>query len=136
MKQETVFKGSVEPLDNERMEILTLSLLAEGTGQAIDPKARNNPNWFLCAIIEKRIEGLKLPIKFTDFALIAHLAFSDRPAKSVIVLIDALTRYEGKTVTAEMLCELYPDGFYTEMAMIDYIDNYLKARKVKWSEIY
>lgn len=136
MQFETVFKGPVTPLSKEQGQILMMALMAEETGSPLDPAMKKDRNWSLCAIIEKRIEVLKLPIKFTDYALIAHLAFSDRPGKSVMLLIDSLTKYEGQTVTSRMLCDLYPMGFYSDDTATDYIDNHLKKRTVKWSEIY
>ena len=91
---------------------------------------------FLAQIINKRIEVMKLPIKFTDHALVAVSAFCDRPGYAVALLVDCLNKYEGQTVDCGMLADLYPMGFYDEPSLMKYVDDYLKPRKVKWAEIY
>ena len=86
---------------------------------------------FLSNIIRKRIEVLKLPIKFTEYDL-----FVDRPGSAVLLLIDALTKYEDETITIKKLAELYPNGFYDEQTLVTIIDEELKTGKRKWAEIY
>ena len=58
------------------------------------------------------------------------------PGKGVALLIDCLTKHKGETITLKELTELYPWGFYKEEVCEDYIDNYLKPKKVKWAELY
>jgi hypothetical protein len=60
----------------------------------------------------------------------------DRPGSAIILLIDTLNKYEGQIVTIKMLAELYPMGFYDEASLIKVIDEEIKPRKRKWSEIY
>jgi translation elongation factor EF-1beta len=92
---------------------------------------------FIYNILEKRISVFNLPISFTIKAyLYICLLVEGNPGKAITILIDALTEYEGKKVDLEDLIELYLFGFYNEKVCEDYIDNYLKPRKVKWAEIY
>jgi hypothetical protein len=79
---------------------------------------------------------MKLPIEFTKPALFAICCFTDIPGGAVVFLIDALNQFEGKTVTAAMLGDLYPWGFYTEESLFKYIDGEIKTRTKKWSEVY
>jgi hypothetical protein len=91
---------------------------------------------FLSRIVRKRIEAMKLPINFTEYAYIAINLLVDRPGSAIILLIDTLNKYEGQIVTIKMLAELYPMGFYDEASLIKVIDEEIKPRKRKWSEIY
>lgn len=91
---------------------------------------------FLSNIVRKRIEVLKLPIVFTEYAYMYVDLFVDRPGSAVLFLIDALTKYEGQTVTIKKLAELYPHGFYDEETLVTIIDEELKTGKRKWAEIY
>jgi hypothetical protein len=127
---------------------------------------------FLSQIVKKRVEALKLPIKLSPAALIAVNAFTDRPGSAVVLLIDALNKYtteedyknwlqkkpspEPREITVSDLCMLYPEGFYTEAALTDLIDNTMKAHhpdsaedmkavrdgtfkkepKIRWAELY
>jgi hypothetical protein len=133
---ETVFKGETAPMSEEGALVFAKACIAENLESPFPKDLKENPLWFLPSIIEKRIEAYKLPIKFTDYGYVAMMAMVDRPGTAIIVLIDALTRFEGQTIDANKLADLYPNGFYTEETCMDYIDNYLKPKKVKWSEIY
>lgn len=89
------------------------------------------------AVVKKRIESFKLPIEFDTPALMAVEGLAEgNPGKAVAILIDCLTHYEGGKVTPREIAMLYPWGFYNDSVFVDYVDNYLKPRKVKWSELY
>jgi len=88
------------------------------------------------AIIQKRIDGLKLPIRFNDYALIATQCFAKVPGEAVLLLIDALTYCEGEEINMDRLTKLYPMGFYSKESLAKIIDDELKPRKRKWAEIY
>ena len=80
---------------------------------------------------------MKLPIKFTLKAkFILWVLTEQNPGKMMVALIDCLTHYEGTEVTDDQVCELYPDGFYTDDSVRNYVDNYCKTKLCKWSEIY
>lgn len=96
----------------------------------------NNDAFFLCAIIKKRIEVMKLPIEFTDTALLGICSLVDRPGCAVALLVDCLNAFEGQKVTVSKLASLYPWGFYDEESITRYVDEYLKPRKCRWAEIY
>jgi hypothetical protein len=87
-------------------------------------------------ILDKRIDVMKLPIKFTAPAKMAVLAYVDSPGKIIALLIDCLTAYEGQTVDVAKLVSLYPDGFYTQECFEKYVEELIKPKKIKWAEIY
>lgn len=133
---ETVFKGKTQPMTNAQTQLFVACSLAEGKGL---PLTTEKELPFFSAVVKQRIESMKLPIGFTPHALLAINALADRVGSAVVILIDALTKYEGTVVTTSELADLYPSGFYDEETLTDYIDNYLKPRnptKVKWAEIY
>lgn len=134
MSIETVFKGRSRPLSEEQSKLFLACLMSELEGVSLNLPEAEWP--FLSQIVRKRIEVMKLPIKFTGQALMAINALTGVPGGAVVVLIDALTRHEGETVTMDKLSELYPFGFYDEDAFADYVDNHLKPHRVKWAEVY
>jgi len=91
---------------------------------------------FLSMIVKKRINAMKLPITFTDLALVGVNVFADRAGLAVLLLIDCLNYFEGKTITVRDLTDLYPSGFYTEEEAQKIIDEEIKTKKMKWSNIY
>lgn len=92
---------------------------------------------FLAQVVQKRMEVMNLPIKFTDPALLSVDAFCTNPGRAVLFLIDCLSKFEGQTVTVDMICkEVYPFGVYTDEEFKKIVDEQLKTRKMKWSEIY
>lgn len=91
---------------------------------------------FLSQIFKQRVEVLDLPVKLTKRGLLAVNCFAQRPGAAIVVLVDFLTKYEGQELTCSRLANLYPVGFYSEDSMVDLIDNYMKPKKVKWSELY
>jgi hypothetical protein len=123
-----------QALKKDDMKILLFFIEADfAKAKDIEIEEKDIP--IAAKIIQKRIDALNLPIKFTQRALLAVICFVDSPGEAVILLVDALTKYEGKTVTLTDLIDLYPMGFYDENSVGKYIDI-LKARKIKWSEIY
>jgi hypothetical protein len=107
--------------------------MAEAVAEEDVPEAEEA---FLVQVLNKRIEVHNLPISFSGPAKMAVLALTDRPGSVVALLIDCLNAYEGQKVTVEKLADLYPTGFYDEDTLIRYADQYLKTRKVKWSDLY
>lgn len=88
-------------------------------------------------IIQKRIEVMDLPIKFSPWGLAATLVFAKSPGQAVTLLIDCLDECEGETVTVETLCKrVYPQGFYAQRSFEYVIDEIHKKRKAKWSWVY
>ena len=88
-------------------------------------------------ILDKRIEVMKLPIKFNLKAKLLLFVLTDsNPGRMMLALIDSLTKYEGKEVTEGEICDIYPEGFYSEESVLEYVEKYCKTRLCKWSEIY
>jgi len=133
----TGFDPKFKPLDDDSMKLLSRCLLVEmGIGSLKNPSIPDDELPFLSQIIKKRVDVLKLPVTLSSTGLLAVNAFAKNPGQAVALLIDFLTKFEGKEISATTLSELYPWGFYTEDSMNAYIDDYLKPRKVKWAEIY
>jgi len=131
--KELGFVPKYEPLSNKNTEYLVTILMGGPMKEILDTEAP-----FPIQVLRKRISGLNLPIKFTPKAeLIALILTEGNPGKMITLLIDCLTEFQGETIDENSLCEnLYPWGFYTYESFVDYIDNYIKPRKVKWSNIY
>jgi hypothetical protein len=121
-----------EPLSQEQSEILIRCVLAENSPQSKSLKLEKLPP--LSEIVRKRVEVMKLPIKFTPAAYLAVNAFCDRPGAAVVLLIDCLNKHEGDTIDVDKLVRIYPDGFYSEDAFIRRID--VEIPKEKWNHVY
>jgi hypothetical protein len=87
-------------------------------------------------ILLKRIEVLKLPIKFSPLAMCAMEGLVANPGGIVTVLIDCLCKFPNETIDVAKLTEVYPWGFYSDKVFDDYVDNYLKPKKSMWSVLY
>lgn len=130
----TVPDPKYKPMDSRQSELFILAAIESvSPGVANADKINNDMR---SQIIDKRIEVLKLPIKFTTSAKLAVLALTDNPGKVVALLVDCLNNFEGQEITSREIAELYPVGFYDDATFERYIDEYLKPRKVKWAEIY
>ena len=90
---------------------------------------------FNARVVFRRICSLDLPIAFTldAYKLIDQLC--DEPGRAVVLLIDCLQRYEGRTVDAEMIAALYPEGFYRENGFRVMVEM-LRAGEVRWGKVY
>jgi len=134
---ETVFKGKTRPLTKDRLIFLTKLIMIDQAGHQCEP-TEDAPMPFLSQIAKLRVEAFKLPISFTTNGYLTISALAHNPGAAVIVVIDAVTKFEGRKepIGPADLCELYPNGFYDDETMCDYVDNYLKPRKVKWAEVY
>jgi hypothetical protein len=132
----------LNPTYQKMSEIQSRMFLAATMTEMGDSEAHSTLNLeesdalFLSAIVQKRIDVMKLPIKFSGMALVGLNSLVDRPGSAVVLLIDCLNAFEGQTVTMSKLASLYPWGFYDKPTMIRYIDDYMKPRKCKWAEIY
>ena len=92
---------------------------------------------FILQLLNKRVEALKLSINFTNKGKLAAMVLSEgNPGRMVTILIDCLIKYEGKTITDDEICSLYPMGFYDDDSFEIYVEQYLKPKKTKWSNIY
>jgi len=115
---------------------------------------------FLPQILQTRIDTMKLPIRFTNRALIGTLCLTDRPGAIVILLIDCLEHFVGGNgetpeevakeflepdkfhiVTMDDLVSLYPMGFYNfdNPKFIEFIDTRVKNRnnnRISWAWVY
>lgn len=121
-------------LTKEECEMLLVCVSLEQKGTQLSP---NLEYPFLSQVVKRRIEVMNLPIKFNDAALIAVNAFCSNPGRAVVLLIDCLNKLEGKTVTVDLLCkEVYPFGVYTDEEFEKIVDEKIRTRKMKWSEVY
>ena len=130
-------KKNTVPLTEKAAEIFMVLTFADQKDKQEEFKIPEEELPFTCRIVQKRIEALKLPITFSKTALFAVDLFAmGNPGRAVALLVDCLTKYEGLNIGMKELTELYPWGFYNTETFEDYVDNYLKPRKLKWAEIY
>lgn len=118
--------------------------------------------FFFQYVIQKRIDGFRLPLRFTFDSLLALFAFVDRVGAAVFLLIDSLEHlcndddtYENyKVVRVNDLVEMYPWGFYDfdDRNFQEWMNNFVKIKKyinndgipvfenketrIKWAEVY
>jgi len=90
---------------------------------------------FNARVVLRRISSLNLPIAFTldAYKLIDQLCHE--PGRAVVLLIDCLQRYEGRTVDAERIAAMYPNGFHRADVFRVMVEM-LRAGEVKWAEVY
>ena len=125
------FKPKFERLSKEQSELFINILFSEI--KQIPEKELPH----VIRILDKRIEVMKLPIKFNLKAKLLLFVLTDsNPGRMMLALIDSLTKYEGKEVTEGEICDIYPEGFYSEESVLEYVEKYCKTRLCKWSEIY
>jgi hypothetical protein len=127
------------PMDEEQSKLFTTACLLEGRQPGQDDLAaleKSLSEQFFIKVLDKRIEAMKLPIQFSQTGKMAALAFVKVVGAMVVLLIDCLNAYEGKTITTAELADLYPIGFYDEATLERYVDDYMKPRRVKWSDVY
>jgi hypothetical protein len=65
---------------------------------------------------------MRLPISLTIGAAVLFSTFPDRIGGAILMLVDLLTAYEGKTIGVEDVAREYPYGFYSEDALIARLD--------------
>lgn len=137
------FNPKFKSLSEEGSNIFALSVLSELQikkdgrdlmAMPIDMDAPDTPLYI--KILMKRVEAMKLPIKFTPAALIAIGTLVNNVGDVVALLIDCLNKFQGQTIDVEKLSKLYPTGFYDEESFTTYVDDYLKPRKTSWAKIY
>jgi hypothetical protein len=130
------------PMSEGAIQEYTMAVMLETAGDNPVPlEELRQQNIFVIEVILKRIEVMNLPISFTPEGLIAAYALTENVVgRAIALLIDCLTKWEGQTVTASMLADLYPFGFYSEETFSKYVNDYLKnpdlRSKIKWAEIY
>jgi hypothetical protein len=122
-----------KPLDEEQSKLFLNCMLNDVFNIDINSKVEN---LFFSKIIQKRIEVLDLPIKFTCYGMLMVSALCSTPGEVIILLCDCLYHYEGKRVSVNDISNLYPFGFYNEETVLNIIDNYMKARVHPWSQVY
>lgn len=135
MKQPLTLEQSL-PLNEQQSRILLTLIMAEH-----NPEEKNLDGLisedlkasFFYQVYQRRIEGMKLPLKLSSTALIFLLCLADRVGHIPCFMVDCLElqRDLGKdhlTLT-DVVEKLYPYGFYNEEAFGNRIDNELKPRK-------
>lgn len=128
-------KFSYKQMTKESSELFLKCILMEQSGKKnILTDEDRLP--FFSQIVKKRIEVLKLPVEFTEIAIIALNCLVSNPGEAVVLLIDALNKFEGGVVNVSSLVEMYPFGFYDERSFDKYVDDLVKNKKIKWAEIY
>lgn len=149
-----MFEPRFRPLEQDQMEIFAMLTIGEMDGKSIEVPEKEKP--FFISVIETRISGMNLPIRFTPNALYTSMAFCKVVGDSVVFLVDCLRakvpketylkwKEDSGSITEEDIVEVnvndiamsvYPNGYHTESSFEDYIDNFLKPREIEWAEIY
>jgi hypothetical protein len=128
------------PLKEKEAELFAMAVLLEQkTGRTLSAdKIEDKEKSIAMDIIFKRIKAFNLPIGFTIPGIIAlECLAGGSPGHLVVILIDCLNKYEDKMdVSLKDLSDIYPFGFYNDTVFGDYVDNYIKEKKIKWSFIY
>lgn len=168
----------MKPLSREQSMMLATMLLSDQFSKDVienedqflslqTEKVRENMDllFFPCAI-QKRIDYMKLPIRFTNEALIAVLAMCDRIGAAIMLLVDCLDEFTPKVdyvtlkdmprdayhiVSLQDLIDMYPWGFYDfdDSAFQDFMETKIKRnrdnfdfktgedkREERWSFVY
>lgn len=126
-----------EPMSRDQSEGFIYAVLADEKSENLREESWEELLPFGALVVKKRVEMLKLPISFTIGGYLALGVLSNgNPGRAVISLCDCLSEYEGKTVSAKEVADLYPWGFYNEDSLVDIIDNWMKTKKHKWNHIY
>lgn len=135
-----------QPLSQDQSLILMqLMMLEEQKPEVIPGLLEGLKDEFLYKVYQKRVEVLKLPIKITNTALYALLCLCDRVGHVPVFMIDCLEFQKARSPEIEkapeitlqdVMSEMYPWGFYNEIAFIDRIDNEIKQCKGEFDFIY
>lgn len=126
-----------KPMDQSQTELFIAATFTEITGKSVsEVTTKAIEGQGLIRILDLRIEAFKLPITFTLPGKMAALALVSVAGAMVILLIDCLNAFEGKAVGAGELANLYPDGFYDLETLERYANEYMRPRRVKWSDVY
>lgn len=136
-------KENTKPLASDAAYLFAISAMLDQLSTPREVAESEYPQFgFVPAVIGKRLSVLGLDgIAFAESGIAGLNAIADgNPGRAIVVLIDLLTKYsepgKKKLITSVDLADIYPFGHYSDEVLRDYIDNYIKPRKVKWSEIY
>jgi len=140
--KELEFNPTYSPVSAEQTQQFMSILLGEPK-EGFDKMMSSDEAPFPIQILNKRVNLMELPIIFTSKAKMLALILTDgNPGKMVTLLIDCLTHLDLETdqekrlIDENKIIDIYPSGFYSQNSFIEYVDNYIKLRKVAWSEIY
>jgi len=143
-------KENSVPMDEETSKMFLQACAMDMQGRTpvdmktfIDMGIPENEVPFGTAAVLKRIDAMRLPISLTIGAAVLFSTFPDRIGGAILMLVDLLTAYEGKTIGVEDVVREYPYGFYSEDALIARLDA-IKAdsglpedqRKEKFGYVY
>jgi hypothetical protein len=135
------FPENAEPMPEDVLEIFTIAATVEAAFKRHKreiPSIEEGEGPSVRSLVEKRIKAFDLPIGFTPTGIIAIECLSGgNPGRVVVILIDCLNKFRPRRdVGLEDISKIYPHGFYKKEALKDYVDNYIKPRKIEWSSIY
>ena len=121
------FNPIFNEMTKEETEMMMSVLFGALNGN--EPELKESEKPFAIKMIEKRIEAMKLPIVLKPSAKIAMLILTDgNPGKMNVALIDIITKFEGRTISVNEICEsVYPMGFYSTESSTEYIGLYLRC---------
>lgn len=126
-----------KPLDQEEVGMMMIILNVEINWKNIKLPEKELP--LASKIVKKRIDVMKLPLKYNTTGITSVSLFVDRAGFAVLFLIDCLNILIplNLDMTCKNICMyVYPHGFYTDESAINIIDEFIKTRKIKYAEIY
>jgi len=130
--KELGFKQIMKPMTKEQTNSFITIMLGEPRTNLPEEELP-----FTLKMLNKRLEVMDLPIKITERAKwLLFILTEQNPGKMNVALIDCLTEYSEGKVDYDEVVDLYPMGFYTDESVIDYVENYIKPRLCRWSQIY
>ena len=136
-----------QPLSKDQSILLLQLMMIEAQKPELIPSLLAGiKDEFLFKVYQKRREVLKLPLKITNTALFALICLCDRVGHVPLFMIDCMEFQRSRSpddiekapeiTLADVMSQMYPWGFYTEIAMIDRIDNEIKQGKGEFDFIY
>lgn len=121
-------------LDEEQFKLLIMLSQLNNTHEALIEEAFDFPY----KLIKKRLEVIKKPIEMTPRAIGALAVLTNGvPGRLVMSIIDALNNpTKDNKWDLQDICNLYPNGFYSDKTFENIVDNYLKTKELPNSDIY
>ena len=87
-------------------------------------------------VVKIIVDRLKLPIRINNYALLIINSYCKNDKEAKILLIDCLGKYENQGVGTNMICNLYPNGFYRKKEVDSRCKQISENPLGKWNHIF
>lgn len=130
-----------KPMSPEDTQIfMSISFMNDESADNILKEMTSGDNFNAVNIIYKRYQAFKEVMNLPEMTSKAFLSSMylgiDSPGKAVLFLVDILGRSEGNITENDISMNMYPYGFYDDSSCRLIIDDYIKTKKLKYSEMY